>query len=399
MKLLIGSSSPLFGLTLGGISSYAGDLAAYLARAGHEVYYASPDSDHLDRFDELNLRHIKTGMHDDPELACRRLLATIRDQGIEGVINNDNTYIQTIAPASPVPVISVCHATFTSIPTLACLNSQWLDHIVVISNDMLQILTRRFDIPVLKYSLVYNGISSARSAIPKKQEDGQLRVVFVGADRNKGTDLIVKCVQQGADAWKGIQLSIFGAQKSYARKVFQAAPYVELHDRVPRTEFISRLAEAQVLMFPSRVEGCPMTMLEAMGLGAVPLTSDGRGAMREIIANGHNGFMLPLADWPQQAMLCLHYLRDHANMRQAMAEAAYERVKTGFKMEQTAEHLIRLLNRPTVRREKPAKKIDLIRWHRPTKPGTRVMPFPDRVYFKLGKLRKAGQLTFDTATI
>ena len=76
-------------------------------------------------------------------------------------------------------------------------------------------------------------------------------------------------------------------------------------------EFMGRLADVRpaiaacsVYVLPSYREGTPRTVLEAMAMGRAVITTDAPGC-RETVANGVNGFMVPVqsADALEQAML------------------------------------------------------------------------------------------------
>lgn len=63
--------------------------------------------------------------------------------------------------------------------------------------------------------------------------------------------------------------------------------------RVPREEAMRISNEANIFLTPSRREGCPMALLEAMRVGTIPITSDYNNACKEIIKDGYNGYVIP----------------------------------------------------------------------------------------------------------
>ena len=54
--------------------------------------------------------------------------------------------------------------------------------------------------------------------------------------------------------------------------------------------------EANIFLTPSRREGCPMALLEAMRVGTIPITSDYDNGCKELIRDGYNGFVVPYKD-------------------------------------------------------------------------------------------------------
>ena len=61
---------------------------------------------------------------------------------------------------------------------------------------------------------------------------------------------------------------------------------------------IRALASADIFLMPSRYEGMPLALLEAMASGCVPVVSD-RGAIPSVIEDGRNGFLVEPGDITQ----------------------------------------------------------------------------------------------------
>jgi glycosyltransferase involved in cell wall biosynthesis len=56
------------------------------------------------------------------------------------------------------------------------------------------------------------------------------------------------------------------------------------------------IAESDVFVLPSSFEGLPVSLLEAMANGCVPVVSAIRSGVPEVITNGENGFTVPIGD-------------------------------------------------------------------------------------------------------
>lgn len=63
-------------------------------------------------------------------------------------------------------------------------------------------------------------------------------------------------------------------------------------------EKLRTLNEADVFLMPSRFEGLPLALLEAMACGCVPVVSD-RGAIPTVVEDGRNGFLVEPGDLTQ----------------------------------------------------------------------------------------------------
>jgi glycosyltransferase involved in cell wall biosynthesis len=58
------------------------------------------------------------------------------------------------------------------------------------------------------------------------------------------------------------------------------------------------LNSADVFLMPSRYEGLPLSLLEAMAAGCVPIVSN-RGSIPTVVDDGHNGFLVEPGDITQ----------------------------------------------------------------------------------------------------
>lgn len=64
---------------------------------------------------------------------------------------------------------------------------------------------------------------------------------------------------------------------------FNKCDFIKIIDKLPKEEFEKTLSSSCFLLLPSREEGCPMVLLEAMRFGVIPIVSNGKGAMRKLL--------------------------------------------------------------------------------------------------------------------
>lgn len=88
-----------------------------------------------------------------------------------------------------------------------------------------------------------------------------------------------------------------------------------------RQESMSFFKKASIFLMPSIREGWPMTLMEAMQMGVVPVAFDSFGAVREIIANGETGFLIKPFDEDAFADRVLELIKNK-QLRESMAEKA-----------------------------------------------------------------------------
>lgn len=394
MKILIGCSSPPHNGS--GILSYSVEIAKCILKKGHNIYFASPPAVGAHPLsDYSDVVYLHTTQHDDVRRRCSELVSYIKDEGIDVVINNDNPLVQNLAPFINVPFISVGHLGKKSIASLACYQHQWSDYVVAISNDMHEIYTKKFKVPGYKCPIIYNGIeddegfSETKLSVPEEP----LRVVYAGGGNNmKGADIVSRLVHTQSESWGGISISWYGDIPDNIRRHHASLEHVNMVGKVSRSEILDILKCADVLLFPSREEGCPMAIIEAKKYGVIPIVSDGVGAMRTMVTSGIDGYTCYLNEWPIQAMQCLQQLARDRSILNEMKLASRASFESDFAVENTVEKLLALAAHPVVDRNTGAAKATLVRWHRPLRPDSRKSPFVDRVFYRLGILRKEGEV-------
>lgn len=389
MKIIVGCSSPPDRGS--GILTYSKELSESLIRLGIEVHFFSPTPKDWAWLLKFGIRHVSTDQQDDQIQLAANVLNYIKDQGISGVINNDNSLLQSISPGLRCPFIAIGHLGQTSIASLACHESSWSDYVVAISNDMQNTFVNKFAVPIVKCPIIYNGIhDQGRDGELIREDRTGLRVVYAGGfNRLKGADLLFKAIRN-PEEWRGIELDWFGSIPPKIAKRMAQFPHVRLHGHVEREKFLPIFRSADVLLFPSRVEGCPMTILEAMSLRVVPIASDGIGAMRWMITSGQEGYICYLTNWPNHMMSCLAHLRDHPHILNEMKRRVRARYLKEFQSEGVATKLLHLLKNPTVDRTRPMKRFKILRWHRPFHDAGSKASLVERFNFRFGRLKYVG---------
>ena len=100
-------------------------------------------------------------------------------------------------------------------------------------------------------------------------------------------------------------------------------------------------AAHDLFLLTSAFEGLPLSMLEAMGQGCVPVVADLASGISEVIQHGVNGFRCPQGDAAAYAR-CLRTLHDAHEVREQMALRAWETVEARFRLETMADRYVSL---------------------------------------------------------
>jgi glycosyltransferase involved in cell wall biosynthesis len=152
---------------------------------------------------------------------------------------------------------------------------------------------------------VPNGVEEA-FFVPRSYEDrNPARLLFVGTwlDR-KGVYYLVDALQALVQKGTAVQLTIAGSLASEEEVMTFFPPEARNHVRVlpfaTRQEMPALYAEHDIFVFPSLMEGMPLSLLEAMAMG-MPVVSTYNSGMADVIEDRLNGLAIPDADAPALA--------------------------------------------------------------------------------------------------
>jgi glycosyltransferase involved in cell wall biosynthesis len=372
-----------------------------LVARGLEVFYVAPKPTNRKWLDLHVSGFMSTDEHDDQLENSWLLLRYIRENQIDAAINNDNPVLQSIAPWLDIPLLVIGHMEKFAIGPVACHASEWVDYVVAISYDMRKSFIR-MGVQPHQCPVVYNGVRDSGPVQHQYAKDRALRVAYAGDTKRKGMDLVWLSLRMGADAWEGLELSWYGRIPERLKRALAAEPasFLRIEGKLPRDDFERALKEADVLLLPSRAEGCPMALLEAMSRGVVPIVSDGLGAMSWMVDSGVDGFVCSLRNWPTESLACLKILRDDPELLAALSLKTRERFLRQFDIEFTVDKLLWLLSHPVVQRAVKPKSIKVLHWHRPgPRAGGTKPSLWERLCFRLGIKRFDGSLSWGDANV
>ena len=159
------------------------------------------------------------------------------------------------------------------------------------------------------------------------REPGPLRVLFLGRlDRQKGLDRLTAIVRLSREAglpieWRLIGASVMGDAEQ--QELDQLSIAIEPPKLTPE-ELTESYAWADVVLVVSRWEGLPLTILEAMRLGAVVCATE-VGAVAEAVSDKETGFLLPRSGTgtiAREAVKILYHLCTDRDLLQRISSAA-----------------------------------------------------------------------------
>lgn len=149
--------------------------------------------------------------------------------------------------------------------------------------------------------VIYNGIYTQRYQPPKDRKPHYpFRLLYVGGWKTlKGTDLFPPIMEElGQD----FVLHYTGGASAQSNKNTMPNNMIDI-GRLDEAQVINAMQEADALLFPSRSEGLPLTVLEAMACG-LPVIATHGSSLTEVIKDGENGILCKqdsVADFSQAA--------------------------------------------------------------------------------------------------
>ncbi len=147
-----------------------------------------------------------------------------------------------------------------------------------------------FDCPNVVF--IRNGIDveSTFTAGPPREPHHPFRLVYVGNwVKRKGVDLLAPILERLGPHFE----LLYTGDRSQKHKAYRLPPNCRCLGRQNRSLLAQTYRDADALLFPSRSEGLPLTVIEAMACG-LPVIAFDIPPVAEIVHHGITGFLCPV---------------------------------------------------------------------------------------------------------
>lgn len=303
MKILFVSSS----FRGGGITSYAHEVIK--AFSGEHELSVIIGNDDVNPFDQNSVNVYKCEMTDVSICNARLLLKLINHEIKPTLIINSNALLMSLVLPyvdDSIRVISVSHSLRYNEADVAGFNSKYVDNIIALSAYNKLYLCSQYGIKdTSKVHVIYNFVEDnpqAETTIEMKKRANPIRIVFAGGtSAAKSPELVYDIMQDLLQTDRRFEFYFMGNNSPTLKSIQRYKSLQELFNPDSRVIFTGRIQRAEaekiintanIFLVPSRREGCPMAMLEAMRSGTIVITSDYKNACREMIENQKNGFVI-----------------------------------------------------------------------------------------------------------
>lgn len=306
MKILLASSS----FSGGGITSYAHEIINnYSIDNDFSVIIGNDDQNPITK---EGIKVYKYNCSDISFENISRIVQLINDEIKPDVLIS--SCAKAISIALPylnnnIKVITVSHSLKYIEADVAAFNYEYADVVIALSNYNKTYLDRSFSIKDnQKVKVVYNFVNEhpkAQLLMSNKKERQSVNIVFPGgAAASKTPEIIVDVLNRLVDTDLDFKFYWLGSTSFHLIKYFPFFRKRDIKDivkndkrviftgKVARKEAEEIIADADIFLSPSRREGCPISLIEAMRIGTIPIVSDYDNANKEIIDDGINGFVI-----------------------------------------------------------------------------------------------------------
>lgn len=269
------------------------------------------------------------------------------------------------------------------------------DHVhatVAVSERCRADLVGRHGFPPHRIRIIQNAVAAGRQAARRPPpSSGPARLLFLGRieDASKGVFWLPPLVSAlGA----GVRLTVAGDGPdlpALRRRMAPGMGRVAFLGAAAAGEVPALFASHDIFLMPSRFEGYPMSLIEAMAGGCVPVASRIRGVTDTIVGHGLDGLLFPVGDWRAAAAHVRALLTDPGRLR-AMSERAAAKAAASFGAGDMAAAYMEVLRAVAADPPPLAAPLDLSGWALPRafRAGLRTrLPPPVKNWLRLWRER------------
>lgn len=292
----------------GGITSYA---LEFIKNYSQEAIISVIVGD--DSYSPINVKGVNVYRIEGLDISfsnAKKALSLINDTLKPDILINSNSYlIGLLIPylSDSIKVITISHSLKYIEADIAAFQQKYIDHIVALSTYNKSYLDCKFRIKdSQKVNVIYNFVADGEDVsniINRKKLTNIPVIIYMGGSIGaKNPELVFRIVKKLLNTDEAFKFYWLGADTPPLQKIQPFKSIAELlptddrvvfTHRIPREEAMKISSTANIILIPSRREGCPMALLEAMRYGVITITSDYKNACRELVVDDYNGWVLP----------------------------------------------------------------------------------------------------------
>lgn len=226
------------------------------------------------------------------------------------------------------PVVQIVHGDYEYYYRLAVRHEGNVDQFICIADSIAEQLKASL---TLRSAAIHYLRFPVPAVTSEKAKAIGFHIVFAGrCETSKGYDLLPLINDHLSKDAKNVQWHIAGpgSHTEEKQKIWKSGN-VTFHGNLTQQELQVVLKSAHVFVLPSLAEGMPVSVVEAMKAGTVPVVNDLKGGLQELVEDGKTGFRIPDNE-PKLFAQRLAILVADDQLRQKIAVAAAAYANTNF---------------------------------------------------------------------
>lgn len=359
------------GLKLGGSTTFLCNLGGELVRRGLKcaVFSFEKENPLATDFTRLGIdvfvQDESRTIWEDSVSAILRGLADYNPTSIVANLGPSSFEVLRYVPTG-IKRVGIIHSDDVKVYRLVTRYRQWLDAFVGVSSHIVEQLGAIPEIASMEMHCLTCGVGIP-SDQPTRflQSDDLMRIIYLGRlDHDaKRVRIFPDILKTLAASGVPFHWSIVGdgPERGFLEKEMtssHAGQTIKLTGRVAYERIPELLQSHHILLLTSDYEGLPLSLLEAMACGLVPVVSDLPSGIREVVDTS-NGILVPVNDIEGYSRGILHLL-GHREEWCAKSDAARARVQAEFSTQAIAPRWLEVLahNSDITPQWSPRHKID-----------------------------------------
>lgn len=310
----------------GGVASYAQDFVHAFCNLYEIIVVTNDGYIKNEQSDNFEVQHLNLW-----DFSCANALNTIRyinELSPKIVVNSFAPLLSLITPYidDNISLLTVSHLTNEKLGYIAGYNLDYIDNVIVLSSFAKKyILTKFGGKNTNKVHIVYNFMSPLSLDKLNKKKTRPLKIVFPGgAASHKSPAVVCKALLRLLKTdydfdfyWLG-NTKLAGSKFCFIR-IKNIADLLPKDNRIKHVGGVDRekakkiISEANLFLLPSKREGFPIALIEAMRAGCIPIISDAHHGSLDIIENCYNGLITKQGDDKCLYKCIIEVLEHHDN--------------------------------------------------------------------------------------
>jgi glycosyltransferase involved in cell wall biosynthesis len=254
-------------------------------------------------------------------------------------------------------VIQIVHGDYEYYYQLAGKHEAWVDAFVTVAQNIKDKLD--LALPDRKKDIHYLRFPVPASECTQSKPEHEINIIFAGrSSREKGFHLLPEIIRGVQKKSRKVNWHFAGFDNHNSLEQLNHQANMYSYGILSNADLNKIFCRMHILILPSFSEGMPLSVIEAMKAGVVPVANQIPGGINELITDGNNGYLIQ-GNSPEAFAAKINSLTENQNLLEQMSAKSKELADTLFDPLKNAKAYADLFLKvsETEFRLKPARKI------------------------------------------